>query len=110
MKTLKTFIIAAAIGLSSSAFAYPTYGIGNSISKEIGELLSDSHLRVENEITVIVRFSLSDRHEILVYSIKSEDEGINRLFKEKLQKQKLEGKKWKTGKFYEVPVVVKAIH
>lgn len=108
MKSLKTLIIVAALGLSTSVSAYPTYGIGNSISKEIGELLSDSKLAVENEITVIVRFSLSDRHEILVHSIKSENEEINKLFESKLERQRLDGKKWQTGKLYEVPVVVKA--
>ncbi len=97
-----------ALALTTSVGAYPTYGIGNSISKEIGQLLSGADLSIENEITVIVRFSLSERHEILVYSIKSENDEINKLFKSTLQKQKLEGKKWQSGKLYEIPVVVRA--
>lgn len=109
MRTFKFLFIAAALCLSTSVFAYPTYGLeGRSDSGDIVKLIGKCHLSVENEITVIVRFSLTNRHEIQVHAVKSKNEEVNQFLKTRLEKQVLEGKKWHTGKLYEVPVKVRA--
>jgi len=108
MKSLNLFFVAAALSLSTTLQAYPTYGIESRYTGDLERLINKCHFSVDNEITVIVRFSLSDRHEIHVHAIKSEDEEVNRFLKDLLEKQKLEGRKWHAGKLYEVPVKVKA--
>ena len=108
MSSFKLFFVAAALSLSTSVFAYPTYGLeGHSKPGDLEKLIGKCQLSVENEITAIVRFSLSDRHEIQVHAVKSENEEINQFLKTRLEKQILEGKKWHTGKLYEVPVKIK---
>ena len=93
MSSFKLFFVAAALSLSTSVFAYPTYGLeGHSKPGDLEKLIGKCQLSVENEITAIVRFSLSDRHEIHVHAIKSEDEEVNRFLKDLLEKQKLEGR------------------
>ena len=109
MRSFKFLFLAAALTVSTTVLAYPTYGIeGRSNPGEIEKLLGNCRLSVDDEITVIVRFSLSERHEIQVHAVKSENEEVNQFLKERLDKQKLEGKKWHTGKLYEVPVKLRA--
>ena len=107
MRSLKTLFVIAALGISTSSLAYPTYGIGNARCKELCRLLSKSEFPLKNDIKVIVRSSLLDRREILVHSKRSENNESNKIFGPKLQRQKLKENNWSAARLYEVPVVVR---
>jgi len=107
MTTLKIFFLAVTLSLSSTLMTYPTYGLEGRYGSDLEKFLGNCRYPIEDELTVVVRFSLSDRKEIHVHSVKSDNEEVNQFLKDRLEKQKLDGRKWHAGKFYEVPVKLK---
>jgi len=75
----------------------------DSTSAEIAKLLKDPGFVVEVETTAFVTFVVNKEGEIVVLSIESENETMERFIKQRLNYKKLESSS-KPGKEYVVPV------
>ncbi len=72
-------------------------------SEEIGKLLSDPGFLIEAETTAYVTFVVNKESEIVVLSVESDNESMERYIKQRLNYKKLESAS-KQGKEYIVPV------
>lgn len=110
MKHVKLFFLVVAVLISNLIFANSIANLvdGKSLSYEIERLLDDSDFIIEEEFSLEVVFSLSEERKIQIYTIRSENEEVNKFIKDRLQGRKLLGKKWKTEKLYELPVRIEA--
>lgn len=74
----------------------------NSLSAEIELLLRDSNRVIPEGETMTVFFSVSEDMTIQYVAVASADKKTSVLIEKKLQHQKLDGKKWREGKIYEL--------
>ncbi len=103
-----SYVIVAAMLLStgsilatSTELREPTVGI----SEQISEMLSDNSFS-DGECNTIaqVRFTLNDKAEIVVLSVETESEDLERFVKTRLNYKKIEISNLEEGKLYTVPV------
>jgi ribosomal protein L7Ae-like RNA K-turn-binding protein len=107
MRKLSYVIVAAMLLSTGSILATsteldePTAGI----SEQIHEMLADnSFSEGECNSTAQVRFTLNDKGQIVVLSVETESENLERFVKSKLNYKKIEISNVKEGKLYTVPV------
>lgn len=72
-------------------------------SEEIGKLLKNPGFLIETETTAFVTFVVNKESEIVVLSVESDNESMERYIKQRLNYKKLESTS-KQGKEYIVPV------
>lgn len=111
MRTLKLLLVAVLMTTGTMALANPTSNpgkTGKSVSYEIEKMLHKSDLVIEDDFMVTVRFTISESNEILIRSIKSENEEVAQFIMERLNHRKVSGKSWDQDKLYELPVKVQA--
>lgn len=73
---------------------------------QIGKLLKNPSFTLEEdqELSAWVRFMVNDENEIVVLSVRTDDESLERYVKAKLNYQDIAGSGLEYGKTYEVPV------
>ena len=81
------------------------------ICTQIESLLEESNgynLGEQKELSAMVRFTLNDDKEIIVLSVDTEDERLERFVKARLNYEKVGDQSLKEGKTYRVPIRVRA--
>lgn len=109
MKALKMLLAGFVFMMSTANYANPSYEDvekRGTISYEIEQMLSDSGLVIEEDFTVTVFFRVNEDRRIEISSIQSPNEEVNEFLKKRLEKRKLFGDSWSSGKVYELPVKV----
>lgn len=109
MRHLKLMLVAFALTFYAGAFANSSSDDElrrGSVSYEIGKMLANSDLVIEEEFTVKVVFKVNKDNRIEIRSISSPNETVNEFLQERLDNQKLHGSRWDAEKIYELPVKV----
>lgn len=108
MRHLKLLLVGVSFIYSSVLFAGTAYKLNDasSITSEIESLIEKSCLELDDHFTVTVFFSVSNDQKIQSLSVASPDESINQYLQEKLENQELSGEFWRTGKIYEISVIL----
>jgi len=111
MKTLKTIAVAVTLLIGTTLFANNELtdkrDLTPTVTQEIGDLLEDPSFKVEKEVMAYATFMLNDNNEIVVLSVDTEDETVEKFVKSRLNYQKLENS-LKEGKQYQVPIKIVA--
>lgn len=108
----KSFVLslAAAVLLSTNAFAADSPAVkgpeGKKIAKKIGDLLDNNNIVLEEnqEISASVKFMVNENGEIVVLSVRTGDEVVESFVKARLNYQEISVEGLERGKTYEVPV------
>ncbi len=111
MRKLSLVVIAAMLLGTGNVLANDLDGIepSDSLSSQISLLLSDCDFsEVENDLTAQVRFTLNEAGEIVVLSVATDFEQMERFVKNRLNYKKVDLTKVEEGKIYTVPVRVTA--
>ena len=107
MKTLKLFLVAIALTMTSATYANSADGGKSSkVTLEIQKMLGESNLVIKEEFTLTVLFSINSEMKIQIRSISSPDETVNEFLRSRLEGRQLTGSVWSTGKVYSLPVKV----
>ncbi len=115
MKTIKiallVFVIAFTSTLSASTDPIKTKRPSSKIesaevAKQISRLLEKPTFSIEKELTAFVTFTLNKENEIVVLSVKTDDETIENYIKSRLNYNKLD-LKLDSEKKYGVPISIK---
>ena len=111
-----SLVFAAALLLSAgnvfatdgtSAIENPNVKIGTQIESLLEEH-NGYNLGEAEELTALVSFMLNDEKEIIVLSVDTEDERLERFVKARLNYEKVVDQDLKEGKTYKVPVRLRA--
>ncbi len=94
MRTFKILLLVLAINFTNFALAeipnpLPINHQQELIQKEVKKLLKKPNFGIEKEETVIVKIILSEKNEIVVLSVNSKNENLNRFIKHKLNYKKV---------------------
>ena len=79
-----------------------------SLSDQIGELLEDNRLEIEEDLKATVLFTLNEQGEIVVFSVDTEDETFEKWVKARLNYEKVEMGQYTAGKMFRVPLRIEA--
>jgi len=113
----KISLVFAAALLLSAGNVFATEGPAEAenpkakISTQIESLLEEHNgfnLGEADELSAVVRFMLNDDKEIVVLSVDTQDERLERFVKARLNYEKVADQNLKVGKAYKVPVRVRA--
>ncbi len=107
MRKLSYVIVAAMLLSTSSILANSTDLLepNEGISEQITKMLSDnSFSEGECNSTAQVRFTLNDEGEIVVLSVETDSENLERFVKNRLNYKKIEISNVEEGKLFTVPV------
>ena len=111
MKKLSVILVAFAllIGTSISTAAVVTEKEGDkiSISQEIGKLLQNLDVELQEDLVSNVLFTINSEHEIVVLTVDTDMREIELFIKSRLNYEKLENN-LTPGKEYKVPVRITA--
>ncbi len=103
-----SYVIVAAMLLSTGSILATSTELREpttSLSAQISEMLSDnSFSEGQCNSTAQVRFTLNDEGEIVVLSVETESEDLERFVKTRLNYKKIEISNVEEGKLYTVPV------
>ncbi len=107
MKKLKIFTAVVALAFLSLSFTSTTAETKKELHDQIVELIGDSSqtladINLDAEIT----FTLNDKSEIVVVSVKSDNTIVDNFIKSKLNYKKVNVKALNPGKMYRLPLKV----
>ncbi len=109
MRKISLALLAAVLFVSGNVWAStPSIEPSKSLSAQIGELLEDHRLAVKEDLTATVYFTLNDKGEIVVLSVDTQDEDLEKLVKARLNYEKVELNQFTSGKMYKVPLRIEA--
>lgn len=109
MRKFSLVFLVAVLFTSSSLFATePVSNTSKNLTAKIGELLEDHRIAVTEDLTATVLFTLNDEGEIVVLSVDTEDESLEKFVKARLNYEKVELDQIESGKMYKVPVRIEA--
>ncbi|MGB5205779.1 hypothetical protein [Eudoraea sp.] len=111
MRKFSLILVAAALLVSGSIFANDsnTKDPQKSLATQIGELLKENQLVVENyELTAEVLFTVNSEAEIVVISVDTGDLDLESFVKGKLNYKKVQLEEVVVGRMYRLPVRIKA--
>ncbi len=109
MRKISLVFLAAVLFTTGNLFATePSTDPSKVLTAQIGELLEDHRLVIAEDITATVRFTLNEQGEIVVLSVQTEDEDLEKLVKARLNYEKVELDQYTAGKMYKVPVRIEA--
>ena len=106
MKKVKVMFVATALligSLASTAATVPTNPVKDPTATEISGLLQNPSFEVTGDLTAMVSFMLNDDNEIVVISVDTESENVERFVKSRLNYQEV-ASTLEQGKAYKVPV------
>ena len=109
MRKFSLVLVAAMLLSAGSVFANDSKSKKNvepakNLSSQIAKLLDDNNFIIENDITADVRFTLNSNKEIVVLSVKTEDETLEGFVKSRLNYKKVDLTEYREGRTYTVPV------
>lgn len=111
MNYLKTISFVVLINLFATAYAGTSNpNPVNPLIPQIEQLLHDSNLVVEKDITASVKFYLDENSQIHVREVNSPDKIVSAFLLKRLQDQHLSARDYITDRTYELPVKIKAIN
>ena len=113
MKKIGILLLALAFSFASSVSVYATEPTDSTepakmISKQIGKLLEDPHFPIEKDEVAEVRFMLNDKNEIVVLTVDSTNNQVERFIKARLNYIKLGVQLEEKSKEYKVTVKLEA--
>jgi len=105
MKTIKSVVLALALVFATSLYANP---IGDKktkaqVEQQIGELLEEPQFEIEQDCKASVSFTVNDNNEMVVLSVDTDNNRVERFVKSRLNYKKLEAD-LPGGRFYTVPL------
>ena len=108
MRHLKLFLIGVSFIVGSILYANPAHKLTNinSITSKIESLIDQSCLQVGPHFEVTVFFSVSEDQKIQSLTVASTNEEINQFLQKQLENSELPGEYWRTGKIYEISVIL----
>ena len=107
MRKLSYAIVAAMLLSTGTLLANPTEDREPSVnlSNQISEMLSDNSFSdISKDLIAQVRFTLNDEGEIVVLSVETDSDNLERFVKNRLNYKKIKISNAKEGKLYTVPV------
>ena len=118
MKTIKTMVLAVAIICGTALNANTTEPteptskttskvVKTSMKNELGKLLSDSELKLDEELAFKVTFTLNEDNEVVVLKVDTKDKAVERFIQSRLNYKKLEAVGL-VGQTYYLPVRMEA--
>ena len=109
MKKLSVILLAFVLlfGTGISTAAVDLKKDKKTVSQEIGSLLQNADIELEVDVNAYVTFMINDEAEIVVLTIDTEDEMIERFIKSRLNYHKLENE-LTPGQEYQVPIRIQA--
>ena len=110
MKKLSLILLAVVlfIGTGISAATADLEKDKKTVSQEIGAFLKDANIDLEADINATVTFMINDENEIVVLTVDTADDNIEKFIKSRLNYKKLQQNQLETGEEYQVPIVMKA--
>ncbi len=102
---LVAFVLLFGTGISTAAVALDKEK--KTISQEIGTLLKNADMDLETDVLASVTFTINDEYEIVVLTVDTDDQTIERFIKSRLNYKKLENR-LVPGEEYQVPITMKA--
>ncbi len=107
MKNLSVILVAFALffgtNISTAAVVVEKDNAKVSISQEIASLLQNPEINLQADIKADVTFTINTEHEIVVLTVDTENEIVERFIKSRLNYEQLENN-LTPGKEYKVPV------
>jgi uncharacterized membrane protein YgcG len=109
MKKLSVILLAFVllIGTGISAASVELKKDKKTVSQEIGMLLKDANIDLEVDVNAYVTFMINEEAEIVVLTIDTKDEMIERFIKSRLNYHKLQNELI-PGQEYQVPIRIQA--
>tara|TARA_R110000796_G_scaffold35017_1_gene89992 strand:+ start:81462 stop:81800 length:339 start_codon:yes stop_codon:yes gene_type:complete len=108
MRKINLILVAAMLLVSGSIFAIDGKDSNKPAKKlttQIADLLKENSIIVgDQDLTATVFFTLNEDKEIVVLSVKTDDEKIEQFVKGKLNYQKVSLEDYREGRTYKVPV------
>lgn len=110
MRKLPVVLAAALLLTAGNLFANDSKTIDpkKDLANQIGQLLDkNSFVLSDHDLTAEVLFTLNSKKEIVVISVDTEDEDLERFVKSRLNYQTVELASGEEGKMYTVPVRIR---
>jgi hypothetical protein len=107
MRKLSFVFAAAVLFTAGNLFAndFITTDPSKNLATQIGELLDDNYFIIENQdLTANVIFTLNHDREIVVISVDTDNEVLEKFVKTRLNYHEVNVDNFKEGKLYTVPV------
>ena len=92
----------------SAANPEPVSEVSKQLSSKIAKLLEDHTLEVDEDLTATVMITINEESEIVVISVETGDESLEKVLKAKLNYEKVDLAPQYSGKLFKVPVRVEA--
>ena len=111
MRKFKTITVALALFVTMGAFASEgkKETKEKSLSGQIYEMLKDNQFNVDyKELSAEVRFIVTENGDLIVLSVKTEDEVLDGFVKNRLNYKKVQLENVAPGRVYELPVRITA--
>ena len=107
MRKLSLIMVAVALVMTSvTSAAVVTEDVKNSPTEEqIRVLLENPNLEISSDVNAFVTFMLNDDHEIVVLTVDTDNEVVERFVKARLNYHKIESL-LKVGQEYQVPITI----
>ncbi len=86
----------------------PVSDVSKNLSSQITQLLEDHTLEVSKDLTAMVMITINEDSEIVVISVDTEDETLEKVLKAKLNYEKVDLEPQYSGKLFKVPVRIEA--
>ena len=109
MKALKMLVLVVAITFSSAVSASENpikKSEPATVSETVGELLKNPKFKLTEDVDAVVSIFINDNDEIVVLSVDTENEVVERYIKYRLNYQKLSKEVFGYNKSYKIPVKV----
>ncbi len=78
------------------------------LSTQIGEILSDNVIKVDQDLTANVLFTLNRNKEIVVLSVTTDSYVVEQYVKSKLNYKKVDLDNYREGRTYTIPIRITA--
>lgn len=111
MRKLSLVVVAAMLLGTGNLLAndIDSFEPSKSLSLQISSMLSDNNFsEFEDDLTAQVRFTLNNEGEIVVLSVSTDFDQMERFVKNRLNYQKVDLNNVEEGKVYTIPVRIKA--
>ncbi|OQD42056.1 hypothetical protein [Croceivirga radicis] len=110
MRKVSLFFATAMLFAVTSLSANTTepISLAKQLSNEIHQMLDLNNFNIENDLTANVKFTINQDGEIVVLSVDTTDDSLERFVKSRLNYQKVKAEDVKEGRYYTVPVRIAA--
>lgn len=109
MKKVSLALMAAAMLVVGTVSATPTDDLEpKKLSSQIQKILNDNDFKVDADLKANVRLIINEDGEIVVLSVKSESDRLEKFVKGRLNYKKVDKSSAKEGRVYIVPVRITA--